>query len=93
MHVLSGLLRLGALAVAMQCAARMLMCCPPPLLQVLLSSMASFTSIVILLVLFWLVFSIVGLHVFGGLTLDVPWPNCDTFVNSLILNFNVRAAA
>lgn len=58
-------------------------------LQVLISSMASFASIVVLLVLFWLVFSIVGLHVFGGLTLDVPFPNCDTLINSLIVNFHV----
>lgn len=58
-------------------------------LQVLISSMASFASIVVLLVLFWLVFSIVGLHVFGGLPIDVPFPNCDTLINSLILNFHV----
>jgi len=54
--------------------------------------MASFASIVILLVLFWLVFSIVGLHVFGGLKLDVPWPNCDSLINSLIISFHVSAA-
>lgn len=54
-----------------------------------MSSMASFASIVVLLVLFWMVFSIMGLHVFGGLALDVPWPNSDDLVNSLILNFNV----
>jgi Ion transport protein len=58
--------------------------------QVLISSMGSFASIVVLLVLFWLVFAIMGLHVFGGLILDEPWPNCDSIVNSLILNFNVR---
>lgn len=51
--------------------------------------MGSFASIVVLLVLFWMVFSIMGLHVFGGLPLDTPWPNCDDLVNSLILNFNV----
>jgi hypothetical protein len=59
--------------------------------QVLMSCMGSFASIVVLLVLFWLVFSIMGLHVFGGLTLDEPWPNHDDMINSLILNFNVRA--
>jgi hypothetical protein len=64
-------------------------CCIP--LQVLMSCMSSFASIVVLLVLFWLVFSIMGLHVFGGLKLDEPWPNCDDMINSLILNFNVRA--
>jgi hypothetical protein len=63
----------------------------PAALQVLMSCMGSFASIVVLLVLFWLVFSIMGLHVFGGLTLDEPWPNHDDMINSLILNFNVRA--
>lgn len=58
-------------------------------LQVLISSMGSFASIVILLVLFWLVFSIIGLHVFGGLQLDEPFPNSDDLINSLIVNFNV----
>jgi len=61
-------------------------------LQVLISSMNSFAAIVALLMLFWLVFSIVGLHVFGGLNLAPPaWPNCDTLVNSGILNFHVGA--
>jgi hypothetical protein len=60
-------------------------------LQVLMSSMASFASIVVLLVLFWMVFSIVGLHVFGGLELDIPWPNMDSLINSLIINFHVSA--
>lgn len=61
-----------------------------PVLQVLISSMASFASIVVLLVLFWMVFSIVGLHVFGGLTLDIPWPNHDSLINSMINSFHVR---
>lgn len=60
-------------------------------LQVLISSMSSFAAIVVLLMLFWLVFSIVGLHVYGGITIEPPgWPNCDTLINSLILNFHVR---
>lgn len=58
-------------------------------LQVLISSMASFASIVVLLVLFWLVFSIVGMHVFGGLVIDVPWPNFNSLINSLIVCFHV----
>lgn len=58
-------------------------------LQVLVSSMASFASIVVILVLFWLVFSIVGLHVFGGLVTDEPWPNFNTLINSLIISFHV----
>jgi hypothetical protein len=61
----------------------------PP--QVLATSLNSFAAIVALLALFWLVFAIVGLHVFGGLALAPPaWPNCDTLVNCLILNFHVR---
>lgn len=63
---------------------------PVPALQVLMSSLNSFAAIVALLVLFWLVFSIVGLHVFGGLALAPPaWPNCDTLINCGILNFHV----
>jgi hypothetical protein len=53
--------------------------------------MNSFAAIVVLLGLFWLVFSIVGLHVFGALPLAPPgWPNCDTLINSAVLNFHVR---
>ena len=56
--------------------------------------MDSFAAIVVLLMLFWVVFSIVGLHVFGGIDLPPPaWPNCDTLINCLILNFHVRAPA
>eukprot|EP00775_Hariotina_reticulata_P006841 gene6841-7059_t len=57
--------------------------------SVLISSMGSFASIVVLLVLFWMVFSIMGLQMFGSLALDVPWPNCSTLVNALIMTFNV----
>jgi hypothetical protein len=60
---------------------------------VLISSMASFASIVVLLVLFWMVFSIVGLHVFGGLKLDIPWPNMDSLINSMINSFHVSHCA
>jgi hypothetical protein len=65
----------------------------PPSPQVLISSLNSFAAIVVLLALFWLVFSIVGLHVFGGLPLaehGSGWPNCDSLINSGILNFHVR---
>lgn len=59
--------------------------------KVLITSINSFAAIVVLLGLFWLVFSIVGLHVFGGLELAPPgWPNCDSLINSAILNFHVR---
>ena len=57
--------------------------------RVLIGSLDSFAAIVALLALFWLVFAIVGLHVFGGLPLAPPaWPNCDTLVNCLVLNFH-----
>jgi hypothetical protein len=41
--------------------------------------------------LFWLVFSTMGMHLFGGLQLEVgrTYPNYDTFLNSLISSFNV----
>lgn len=62
--------------------------------KVLITSINSFAAIVVLLGLFWLVFSIVGLHVFGGLDLAPPgWPNCDSLINSAILNFHVRGTA
>lgn len=62
--------------------------------QVLITSMESFAAIVVLLMLFWLVFAIVGLHVFGGLQLGSPaWPNCDTLIGSLLLNFHVSIGA
>lgn len=62
--------------------------------KVLITSINSFAAIVVLLGLFWLVFSIVGLHVFGGLDLAPPgWPNCDSLINSAILNFHVRDTA
>jgi hypothetical protein len=52
--------------------------------------MGSFAAIVVLLGLFWLVFSIVGLHVFGAIPLAPPArPNCDTLMNAAILNFHV----
>jgi hypothetical protein len=41
--------------------------------------------------LFWLVFSTLGMHVFGGLALDEAnaYPNYDSFLNSLVSSFNV----
>ena len=59
--------------------------------RVLITSLNSFAAIVVLLGLFWLVFSIVGLHVLGGIKLETPgWPNCDTLINSAVMNFHVR---
>jgi hypothetical protein len=56
---------------------------------VLISSAGSFAAIGALLMLFWVVFSIVGLHVYGGTPLDEPWPNFDTLINSMLTMFNV----
>lgn len=52
-------------------------------------SISTFAAIGALLALFWTVFSIMGLHVFGGLALEQPWPNCDNLINCAILNFHV----
>jgi hypothetical protein len=57
-----------------------------------MSSFSSFAAIGCLLALFWLVFSIVGLHVFGGLDLDTDTEgqNYDSLLNALVTNFHVR---
>ncbi|KXZ54859.1 hypothetical protein GPECTOR_4g931 [Gonium pectorale] len=58
----------------------------------LLSTASSFAAIAVLIALFWVVFSIVGMHVFGGLELmRGAYPNFDTFLNSLVTTFNVGA--
>lgn len=44
----------------------------------------------ILLVLFWLLFAIIGMHVFGGIDLlTTIYPNYDTFLGSMVSTFNV----
>lgn len=49
--------------------------------EVLLSASTSFAAIATLLMLFWLVFSIIGMHVFGAKDLDIyEWPNFSTFL-------------
>ncbi|GIM03598.1 hypothetical protein Vretimale_8329, partial [Volvox reticuliferus] len=56
----------------------------------LLASFSSFAAVAVLIALFWGVFAIVGLHVFGGLDLARdPYPNFDTFMNSLVTTFNI----
>ncbi|KXZ47565.1 hypothetical protein GPECTOR_34g724 [Gonium pectorale] len=58
--------------------------------EVLLSAFTSFAAIATLLMLFWIVFSIIGMHVFGAKDLDVyPWPDFSTFLYSLIATWNV----
>ncbi len=41
--------------------------------------------------LFWLVFTIMGLHVFGGIDLPVGrnYPNFNTFINAMLSTFNI----
>lgn len=40
--------------------------------------------------LFWLVFTIMGLHVFGAVEIeDSAYPNFTTFMNSLVSTFNI----
>lgn len=60
-----------------------------PPLQVLNDSVSTFAAILVLLALFWFVVSVLGLHILGGLPLDTPWPNCNSLLNCLILNFHV----
>ncbi|GIL55077.1 hypothetical protein Vafri_10594, partial [Volvox africanus] len=56
----------------------------------LLASFSSFAAVAVLIALFWGVFAIMGLHVFGGLDLaHDPYPNFDTFMNALVTTFNV----
>ncbi|KAG2432797.1 hypothetical protein HXX76_008531 [Chlamydomonas incerta] len=58
--------------------------------EVLLSAASSFMAIATLLILFWMVFAIVGMHVFGDKDLDTyPWPNFSTFLFSLVATWNV----
>eukprot|EP00198_Chlamydomonas_reinhardtii_P001158 XP_001690493.1 voltage-gated Ca2+ channel, alpha subunit [Chlamydomonas reinhardtii] len=58
--------------------------------EVLLSAASSFMAIATLLILFWMVFAIVGMHVFGDKDLDTfPWPNFSTFLYSLVATWNV----
>lgn len=60
----------------------------------LLTAFASFAAIAVLIGLFWVVFAIVGMHVFGGIPLDRDgYPNFDTFLNSLVTTFNVRGTS
>jgi len=58
-------------------------------MTVLVAATGSFAAIGALIILFWLVFSIIGLHVFGGAQTDDPFPNYDTFVDSLVSTFNI----
>ncbi|MEW5300382.1 MAG: hypothetical protein WDW36_003317 [Sanguina aurantia] len=56
---------------------------------VLLASAPSFSAISILVLLFWVVFGIVGMNVFGGIGMDQAYPNFDTFISSILISFQV----
>lgn len=52
--------------------------------------MGSFSSILILLIIFWVLFAIIGMFTFGGLNLTTTlYPNYDTFLGSLVSTFNI----
>ncbi|GMH39581.1 hypothetical protein BSKO_07479 [Bryopsis sp. KO-2023] len=57
--------------------------------EVLLSSFSSFMAIVLLMFIFMVVFAIVGLHVYGGIIPEDDFPNFNSFLNSIIVMFNV----
>lgn len=51
--------------------------------------MGSFVAVGVLALLFMIVFSIVGLHIFGGAVPPHQFPNFNTFFNSLLTMFQV----
>lgn len=57
--------------------------------QVLLSSAASFLAISSLILLFLIVFAIIGLHVYGGTQQSDEYPNFNTFLLSMTTIFQV----
>lgn len=58
--------------------------------EVLISSASSFIAIVLLMFIFMIVFAIVGLHVYGGIFPNDVFPNFNSFLNSIIVMFNVK---
>lgn len=59
--------------------------------EVLLDSLESFGAVSFLCLLFLLVFSILGLHLFGEIQLDITFPNFNSFFNAFITVFQVCA--
>ena len=57
--------------------------------QVLLDSAASFLAIASLILLFMIVFAIIGLHVYGGTQQGDEYPNFNTFLLSVTTMFQV----
>jgi hypothetical protein len=57
--------------------------------EVLADSLESFLAVSLLLAMFVGVFTILGLHLFGDLELDIKNPNFSNFTNSTITVFQV----
>lgn len=60
--------------------------------EVLSDSMDAFIAVTFLVFMFIIVFTTLGLHMFGDLILDIE-PNFNTFMNSFITVFQVRAGS
>ena len=58
--------------------------------KVLLASAASFLAISSLILLFLIVFAIIGLHVYGGTQQADEYPNFSTFLLSMTTIFQAR---
>lgn len=61
--------------------------------EVLLASAASFLAIASLILLFMIVFAIIGLHVYGGTQQSDEYPNFSTFLLSVTTMFQVGLLA
>ena len=58
--------------------------------EVLMDSVDSFLAVSFLCALFLVVFTILGLHVFGDLVLDIESPNFHGFYQAFLTTFQVR---
>ena len=58
--------------------------------EVLMESAGSFLAVSFLCLLFLMVFTILGLHMFGDLVLDIVSPNFHGFYQSFLTTFQVR---
>ncbi|GAX79594.1 hypothetical protein CEUSTIGMA_g7035.t1 [Chlamydomonas eustigma] len=62
---------------------------------IILKAMISYAAIAVLIVLFWIVFGIIGMNVFGAMTLDLTYlgipgyPDFSTFLSSMVIAFQV----
>ena len=58
-------------------------------MQVLIGFAPDFIAILALVFLFWFVFVIIGINVFGGMVTDFPTRTCNGFIICLITMFDV----